>query len=209
MIDNCNHSGHLPSNVDCATNGGDIQSNSENAAGICDTNRVKSVIEKLDKNNKRMNHSGGGGGGSDGGSNNSINGGKSPTLETLSVPATDDHDTECTTIQLSIDDELLNDDVGKDAEANNNTTTTNANSRLNEVVITSDTNECAQLDNFPSYSTFENDFKRRINELNSSRSDAQTHGILFGAGGGGTLLFVYSVAHHSISIAFEFAMPSF
>lgn len=164
MIDNCNHSGQLPSNVECTING-DSQSKSENAAEICDTNRVKSVIEKLDKN-KRMSNNGG-----DGSSNSSVNG-KSPTSEVVPVPATDDDKDR--TITLSIDDLTalkLND--CSEVEQNNN------NNDNNNAIIPAETNERAQLDKFPSYSTFENDFKRRMNELSSSRSDTQSHGIEF------------------------------
>lgn len=166
MIDNCNHSGQLPSNVECTING-DSQSYSENAAEICDTNRVKSVIEKLDKT-KRMSNNGG-----DGSGNNSVNG-KSPTTEVVPVPATDDDKER--TIKLSIDDltALKLNDCGKVEQSNNND-----NDNNNDVVIPADANERAQLDNFPSYSTFENDFKRRMNELSSSRSDTQPHGIAF------------------------------
>lgn len=171
MIDNCNHSGQLPSNLECTING-DSHSNSENAAEICDTNRVKSVVEKLDKNKRMSNSVGndGSGSSSSSSSSNSVNG-KSPTTEMAPVPATDD-DKEMT-IKLSIDD-LFND--GNKVEQNNNNNINNKN----EIITPADTNECSQLDNFPSYSTFENDFKRRINELNSSRSDqTQTHGITF------------------------------
>lgn len=163
MIDNCNHSGQLPSNVECITNG-DSQSNSENAAEICDTNRVKSVIEKLDKN-KRMSSNGG-----DGSGNNSVNG-KSPTTEAVPVPATGDDEER--TIKLSVDDltaSTLNECCS--VEQNNNNNNGNADND-DDAIVPAD--ECSQLENFPSYSKFENEFKKRINELNSSRSDTQTH----------------------------------
>lgn len=180
MIDNCNHSGQLPSNVECTING-DSQSNSVNAAEICDTNRVKSVIEKLDKN-KRMSNNGGDSNissnniNNNNNNNNSVNG-KSPTSEVVPVPVI--YDDKERTIKLSIDDLptlKLND--GNKVEQNNDHNH-NHNNNNNEVIIPVDTNECSQHDNFPSYSTFENDFKRRINELSSSRSDTQTHGIAF------------------------------
>lgn len=175
MIDNCNHSGQLPSNVDIITNN-DVPSNSENPADVCDMNRVKSVIEKLDKN-KRMSNNNNNGGDSCGSSINSVNG-KSPTSEVVPVPAIND-DKE-TTIKLSIDDlTALNLNDGYNVEQNNNDNNNKNNNNEASIPATNDTNECTQLNSFPSYSTFENDFKRRINELSSSsRSDTQTHGTI-------------------------------
>lgn len=150
MIDNCNHSGQLPSNVDINITS-DSPSNSENAAEICDANRVKSVIEKLDKS-KRIS-----------GSNSSINGsvnGKSPT-DTANMMVTD-FDAKPTR-KSSID--ILNDD--KHADNNNDD---------NNDEINTHANGCSQIDSFPSYSKFENDFKKRMNELNSGRLEAQAHG---------------------------------
>ncbi|XP_055324987.1 NAD(+) hydrolase sarm1 isoform X2 [Sitodiplosis mosellana] len=146
MIDNCNHSGQLPSNVDIITNS-DGPSNSEHAAEVCDMNRVKSVIEKLDKN-KRM----------------SIANGKSPTdVMMASANATaaavaidvDKKSTRKPSIEIHMEEDKSakdNDDIACAIESNG-----------------------VQLDNFLSYSKFENDFKKRINELNSSRLDAQSH----------------------------------
>lgn len=135
MIDNCNHSGQLQSNVD---SNDDIQMNCENAADVCDANRVKSVIEKLDKT-KRM----------------SITNGKSPT-EVVNVMAAVDDDKRSTrkpSIEIHNEDKTTDDkdDIIESAGAPN-------------------------LDNFLSYSKFENDFKKQINELNSGRLDAQMHG---------------------------------
>lgn len=157
MIDNCNHSGQLPSNVDIITNN-DGPSNSEHAAEVCDMNRVKSVIEKLDKN-KRM---------------SIIANGKSPTDATMaaataaataavSAAATavnvdvDKKSTRKPSIEIHMDDKCAkdNDDIASGIESNG----------------------AQHLDNFLSYSKFENDFKKRINELNSGRLDAQSHGM--------------------------------
>lgn len=159
MIDNCNHSGQLPSNVDIIT-GNDGPSNSEHAAEVCDMNRVKSVIEKLDKN-KRM---------------SVIANGKSPTdaamasataaAATAAVAAAtavatvadaDKKSTRKPSIEIHMDDKCAkdNDDIAAGIEANG----------------------AQHLDNFLSYSKFENDFKKRINELNSGRLDAQSHGM--------------------------------
>lgn len=161
MIDNCNHSGQLPSNVDIITSN-DGPSNTEHAAEVCDMNRVKSVIEKLDKN-KRM---------------SIIANGKSPTDATMAsataaataavaaaATATtaivnvdvDKKSTRKPSIEIHIEDKCAkdNDDIASGIESNG----------------------AQHLDNFLSYSKFENDFKKRINELNSGRLDAQSHGM--------------------------------
>lgn len=147
MIDNCNHSGQLPSNVDtniiC-----DNQSSGQNAAEICDPNRVRSVIEKLDKT-KRIS-----------GVNDSNINGKSPTDTSIAMMATD---VDKKIRKLSIDSILNEDKHGHHMNDNNDQ-------------INSDTNGCSQIDSFPSYSKFENDFKKRINELNSNRLDVKEHG---------------------------------
>lgn len=137
MIDNCNHSGQLQSNIE---SNDDTQTNCENAADVCDANHVKSVIEKLDKN-KRM----------------SITNGKSPT-DAVNVMASADDDTNSSR-KPSI--EIHNED--NNAEDKNDCI---------------EMNGAPNLDNFLSYSKFENDFQKRINELNSGRLDAQTHGTL-------------------------------
>lgn len=144
MID-INNSGQLPSNVDIITNN-DGPSNTENAADVCDMNRVKSVVEKLDKN-KRM----------------SIANGKSPTTDVEMASATvaataadvDKKSTRKPSIEIHNEDGNATDDVACTIELNG---------------------AQQQLDNFLSYSKFENDFKKRMNELNSGRLDAQSHG---------------------------------
>lgn len=154
MIENCNHSGQLLSNADNNNlNSDNQQAINENAAEICDANHVKSVIEKLDKNKRRMS-----GNNSNSSSNGSVNG-KSPT-DNVMVGDID----KKTTRKHSID--TFNEDNNAQNDHNDN----------NNEETNTDTNGCSQIDSFPSYSKFENDFKKRINELNSSGIDAPTHG---------------------------------
>lgn len=135
MIDNCNHSGQLNANIDGLVNV-DGQHNIENVAEICDTNRVKSVIEKLDKS-KRTN----------------CTNGKSPT-ETKNAVATDISQKQTKNPNIEVTIENDNENVGNNEEP----------------ICAHDSN-----DNFPSYSKFENDFKKRMNDFNAGRFDA--HGM--------------------------------
>lgn len=147
MIDNCNHSSQLPSNVEVIVNN-DGQSKSGNAADVCDTNRVKRVIEKLDKTTKQMTNTNG----------------KSPTETTMASIGVDvnfdvdEKPTRKSSINIYNDDKNTND--------------------KHDMPCTIELNGAPQqLDNFLSYSKFENDFKKRINELNASRIDTKPHGM--------------------------------
>lgn len=169
MIDNCNHSGQLPSNVDGPVNSDSHQSTSELAAEICDANRVKNVVEKLDSKKKSSIDNGDASNtGTGGGSSSSapiiitttsapatISTGKLPTPEFILVNDGEQHQ--------QTDDHL---NAGKNDDNNNG----NADNFI-------DTHGCPSFDNFPSYTKFENDFKRRMSEFSAGRPDAQTHGI--------------------------------
>lgn len=172
MIDNCNHSGQLPSNIENNNVCNDSQvSNSENPADVCDTNRVKSVIEKLDKN-KRMNNSNSSNGG--GGINTSIGNStndKSPTDITMATV----FDADMKSMRKpSIEIFSENDKLIKDNDIDSN-----------------GSQQQQQIDNFLSYAKFEDDFKKRINEMNANRLDAQTHGIY---------IHIYFIHFHNILV---------
>lgn len=146
MIDNCNHSGQLHSNIDGLANTDGQPNNIENVAEICgDTNRVKSVIEKLDKSKRT----------------NSTNG-RSPT-EILNTVA-NDVSKKLTTHP--------NFEVTNESNSNSNSNSNSDAEGSEETICAIDSNDCPQMDNFPSYSKFENDFKKRMNEFNAGRFDA-------------------------------------